>query len=121
MIERIRSVLAVVLLTLLTGCANDSALSLGAVEDGLKPMPDCKISPEQAAELARPHLERCFELRQQKRPAQMKNKDAPIDKVFVKGDWYYVCRDNYPGIFSDFYLPHAVRVHTQTGEVKGPE
>jgi hypothetical protein len=121
MIERNRLFAGMALVTLLAGCASDSALSLGDPEEGLKPMPDCKVSPEQAAELAKPHLQRCFELRQQKRPGQMNSKGAHRDMVFVKDDWYYVCRDNYTTIFADFYLPHAVRVHTQTGEVKEPQ
>ena len=51
----------------------------------------------------------------------MNSDQKPTDIVTRKGDWYYVVRDNYSAMYAGFYLPHAVKVHAQTGEVIEPQ
>lgn len=93
----------------------------GHTGSGFVALPDCKISPATAAQVAAPHLQQSFDLRQSNRSADMNSDKALRDVVTRKGDWYYVVRENYPAIMTDFYLAHAVRVHTQTGEVIEPQ
>jgi len=70
---------------------------------------------------AKPHLDKCFELRKKGRPEHMNNDDEPIDYITVNHGWYYIMRDCYPTPYKNYYTDHAVRVHTQTGELKEPE
>jgi hypothetical protein len=78
-----------------------------------------RITPEQAVKLAEPYIDKTYELRLQNRHSIMK---GPLQvTVVVRGDWYYVSRDNYPYKTIEAYRYHAVRVHVQTGEVREPE
>ena len=44
-----------------------------------------------------------------------------VDRIYVQGEWYYVCRDSYPAKYIQFYIPHSVRVNGNTGEVIPPD
>lgn len=106
------------------GCAFDNGhRNVDRGDDGeYLPVEGFSITPDKALELASPHLDRCFELRQSNRSEDMNNpaKD-PVDRIYVQGDWYYVCRDSYPAKYIQFYIPHSVRVNGNTGEVIPPE
>ncbi len=105
------------------GCRSN--VLLGNVQKGLAPVPgDFKagISPERAVELAREHLERSYELRRMKRQEKSPNPNRePLDWVSLKGDWYYIARDDYPSYSPGFYMHNAVKVHKNTGQVIPPE
>lgn len=94
--------------------------SLGTAGN-LEPAPGFDISPERAVELAQPYLEKSFELRRQHiEPNRRSDSNPPFDHVNLKGDMYYIVRDNYPAIKASFYLRYAVRVNANTGEVTPP-
>lgn len=84
------------------------------------------VTVERALELAAPHLEESFRLRQQMRSrpsAAGYMALEPEDYItLVGGRYYYICRDNYPyKVQNGFvYLKHAVVVDGQTGEVHPP-
>lgn len=104
-----------------SACSSAPLRFLGNSLSGFDPV-EHKVSPEEAVKLAQPHLETSFKLRMQDRAEDMKSDDPPFDHVTLKGKWYYVVRDNCLGaVNSEFYLPHAVRVHTKTGEVQEPK
>ena len=73
------------------------------------------ITPEKALAIAEPYLHERFQLRlsQSWHPDQ-----EPVDYVFLKGNWYYIDRDNYPYKFVDEnYWNSVVKVHKITGQV----
>lgn len=72
-------------------------------------------------ELAAPYLDDSFKLRSQNlATGRRSNTRPPVDSVTLKGDTYYIARDNYPAIYAKFYLPYAVRVDANTGAVTPP-
>lgn len=85
------------------------------------PVKGMKVPPGQALELARPYLDRSFELRRQGRPPSDLDHRRPSDVVVVEGEWYYISRDNHADSSPKFFLPHAVRVSGLTGEVVPPQ
>lgn len=101
-----------------SACSSAPLRSLGNSRSGYESVSH-KVTAEEAVRLAQPHLEESFELRKKNRPEDMKSDDPPVDHVMLKGDWYYIVRDNYWAHKSE--LTHAVRVHTQTGEVQEPK
>ena len=80
------------------------------------------ISPIQAISLASPYLDKSFKLRIADRPSHLKNlSDPPIDHVVKSGKWFLITRDNCPGTLVYFYVKHAVKVNSRTGEVIPPK
>ena len=109
-----------VLVVLFVGCG-PTLRSLGRAGN-LKPAPGFDITPERAVELAQPHLEKSYELRRQhfEPNGRSANPKPPSDHVTLKGDTYYIVRDNYPAIKTSSYLYCAVKVNANTGEVTPP-
>ena len=94
----------------------------GSDFEGFKSARGCRVSPSKAVELAEPHLQQSFELRSRDWAEWNSKRMPPHNVVTRKGDWYYVARDDLPPSMTlSFYLAHAVRVHTQTGEVIEPQ
>ena len=110
-------------LILVAGCGlTTSARMVHQEESGsYEPVPGMSVAPEEALELAQPYLDWSYQLRLQNRSDRMRSDRPPTDHISIKGEWYYIVRDNYPAIFAKFYLPHAVRVHGETGQVLPPE
>ncbi|MGE3809306.1 MAG: hypothetical protein AB7K24_31970 [Gemmataceae bacterium] len=117
--------LLVLSVALVAGCLsfqpkNKKMKWVGDSRIGFRSPPQCKVQAQEAYELAKPHLERCFELRKKGRPEKM-NEGKPVDYITIgEGGWYYIMRDCYETTYKNYYTDHAVRVHTETGELKEP-
>ncbi len=70
-----------------------------------------KIQPNEALEIAKPYLEQhgTYNWNQEKKLETY---------ITLKGKWYYIMKTNYPAKSIYFYLQPAVKVQTNTGEVK---
>jgi len=77
---------------------------------------DNPITPQKALLLAEPYLHKHYQLRLPNR--SWVQDQEPVDYVFLKGNWYYIDRDNYPYKFVDENYWHSiVKVHKITGQV----
>lgn len=95
--------------------------SLGNTASGLEPVDGYAITPQQAVAIAEPYLETSFNLRSRNLLPERRNSDKPpTDWVALRGDTYFVARDNYAAINADFYISYAVAVHAETGAVTAP-
>ncbi|WP_028974569.1 hypothetical protein [Spirochaeta cellobiosiphila] len=94
-------------------------LFIGTAEAGFREVADVNISPEEAYELAKPHIGLTYDIRNQVRqyPA---DKGIFRDYLLKSGRYYYICRDNYPYKTYYAYLRHAIVVDSKTGDVTLP-
>ncbi len=99
------------------GCSNDK-LYVGSTYSGFDDFPNTKISVQKAIELSEPYLEKTFELRKVGRDF-VPEKQTDI-WVTLKNNWFYVVKDNYPSYTPGFYMKHAVKIHSDTGEIIQP-
>ena len=75
------------------------------------------VSTKKALALAEPYLHEHYQLQLSNQIWVPPNPD-PVDYVFLKGNWYYIDRDNYPYKFVDqYYWNSIVKVHKITGKV----
>jgi hypothetical protein len=113
-------ILMLVTIGAIAGCS-DSVCS-GNAKSGYAHFPkDNLITPEKAVELARPYLDLSYEMRRSNRKdVYNKMSESPLEYVILKGDYYYVTKDNYPSNVVTFYMEHAVRVNKKTGKVHKP-
>lgn len=102
---------------LFLSCQN--VVYIGNSQKGFKKVTNYKISPQQALELAKPHLALSYKLRSQNR--NYKSDRPLVDHIIMTGPWYHIARDNYPYKTMHAYLKHAVQIHAQTGRVVPPE
>ncbi len=84
----------------------------------LNGFPMNKISPQEAMSRAEPYLDETFELRSRNR--RHSSDREPVVHVTLKGDYYYLVKDNYPSYSPNFYLQHALKVHKDTGVLAFP-
>lgn len=97
----------------------ETTMYAGNSTRGYSFFPQYRVTPEQAVKLAEPYLDRTYELRLKNRKSVM---NGPLEvMVVVRGEWYYVSKDNYPYKTLEAYRIHAVRVHVMTGEIVAPE
>lgn len=82
-------------------------------------IPGFTVSPQEALEKAGPYLQKTFELRSKNRRSRITSPTK--DFITAKGDWYYICRDNYPYKSIYAYQTHAVKINGHTGECIPPE
>jgi len=110
-------VLGVVLVSSV-GCAR--TICLGSEWGGFNGFPDNPVSVSEAIAKAEPYLDKTFALRS----SATGNRNAaeePVVFVTLRGDYYYIVKDNYPSYSPGFYLHHAVRVHKTTGRLIPPK
>ena len=81
----------------------------------------CVVSPEEAFKLAGPWLEETYRLRSEGKVNRAGSERPLTDTIVLRGNWYYVSRDNYPFKTIEAYRYHAVKVHIKTGEVIRPQ
>ena len=94
-------------------CSSPEFVKLdGAITDEVT-----KISPAQALDLARPHLDVIFHLRCHRRTDQHWCQKIPTNYITQKGDWYCVIRESYPYKTVSAYWDPCVRVNKITGKV----
>ncbi len=79
------------------------------------------ISPEKAYQLAYPLLMKSFDLRKKDRHEASNPHSVKVDRLILKGDYYYVTRDDRGFYLLQAYFKHAVKVHKDTGTVIAPE
>lgn len=79
------------------------------------------ISPEKALDLAQPYLAYSYELRKKNLKRHHVVPDVAFDRVILKGDFYYIARDDELNKFINFYIPYSVKVNKNTGEVTKPD
>ncbi len=116
-IRRISILLIVIAYLFLLSCQN--VIYIGNSQKGFKKIDRYKITPQQALELAKPHLALSYKMRSKNR--NFKSDRLPVDHIVMTGPWYHIARDNYPYKAIQAYLKHAVQVHAQTGQVVSPE
>jgi hypothetical protein len=110
-----KKILNIVLL-LLFSCSSPEFVKPGSTATDK----DIQISPAQALDLARPHLDVIFHLRCHRRMDKHWCQKIPADFITKKGDWYCVIRESYPYKTVLAYWDPCVRVHKITGEVVLP-
>lgn len=113
-------VLGMVLGTASVGC--EKSYYSGSIETGFAHFPrNNKISPEKAVDLAQPYLAHSYELRKKNLKRHYTVPNVPFDFVVLKGDFYYIVRDDEPNKFINFYIPYAVKINKRTGEITKPD
>ena len=110
--------MTVYLVFALTGC---EPIPVGSSWGGYRNVKGAKIQPAQAVELARPYLDRTFQLRKSNSELPRSKDKEPIIYVTLKDGYYFIVKDNYPAKSVHFYLDHAVKVHKNTGETIPPK
>jgi len=80
-------------------------------------IPGAKISCEKAYELALPHLDKSFALKNRNQNGE------PSDYISQLNDWYYINRDFPVGKSNWFYAggDTAVKINKETGEIIEPK
>jgi hypothetical protein len=113
----------VLIMVLLPGCGiGGGARSVAPNENGaFDPIAGMAVTPEEALEQAGPFLDLTFQLRRRDRGEDAITGRPPTDHIAVKDGWYYIVRDDQSSLSTNFYLPHAVRIHGQTGQLLPPE
>ena len=111
---------------IITGCGgivNEVYYGAEWSKDKFDNFPENPVSVEEAINKAKPYLDKYFELRMEERTAYKNVGTKPTVHVTLKGNYYYIVKDNYPSYapYPDFYLEHAVLVSKKNGEVKLPE
>ena len=91
----------------------------GSTGGGFEDFPPNPISVQDAIKLADPYLDKTFELRIASRE-HVSDKEASL-WITLKGDYYYLVKDNYPSYTPGFYLNYAVKINKDTGEVIPPK
>ncbi|MDD5488588.1 MAG: hypothetical protein PHH49_06485 [Candidatus Omnitrophica bacterium] len=83
---------------------------------------DNNISQEEAIKLAEPYLDLSFSLRKKSRDSRYNSAGDDMAQIwtFLRGDYYYITKDNYYYKTEDAYFQYAVKVHKDTGEVIPP-
>ena len=109
----------------LAGCSNGPSLRTVVVDEAV---PEMKITPSEALELARPHLDGAFDqIIERREPSEDSGRlpytreGEPITRIMIQGEWYHISQTNIISKNLQSYLYGAVRVHGQTGEVVPPE
>lgn len=103
------------LMLFVSGCAPTRFFS--NEKAGYQAFPNTTISVQKAIQLAKPYLEESYKLRLGMRKWTLDNDNEAIIYVSLIDDYFYIVKDNYPYKFREAYLPFAVRVHKQTGEI----
>ncbi|MBL7544797.1 MAG: hypothetical protein JNL11_13350 [Bdellovibrionaceae bacterium] len=96
--------------------------NLGDSKSGFtNPPQNVHVDAQTAVQLAQPFLENSYALRRKMRGEIQQNPNRePVIRLLLKGAWYFVSLDDYPSMTNYYYLQHAVRVHTDTGQVIPP-
>lgn len=81
---------------------------------------DVMVSPRQAMDAARPHLDMIFHIRCNRRPDKSWCAKPSQDFIARQGDWYCISRESYPYKTTQAYWDPCVRVHVQSGRVVLP-
>ncbi len=106
-----------VIVFFLASCASVEYFSHS--EKGFDDAPKTKVTIQKALSIAEPYLDITFQLR--KEAMVRSTEKEPIIWVSLKGGWYYFVKDNYPSYTPGFYLKHAVKVNSDTGELVEPK
>ena len=105
---------------MLFGCKEN--FYFGTTETGFEHFPKKNsISAKKAVELAQPYLAHSYELRKNNLTRKYTISHTPFESIILKGDFYYVTREDEPNKFVNFYIPYAVKVNKNTGEVTKPD
>ncbi|MEM7467265.1 MAG: hypothetical protein AAF387_10310 [Pseudomonadota bacterium] len=102
---------------IILGCSGET--HFGSDHEGFGNFPETPIPVEVAIEISQPYLAETFTLRQASRETNS-NKD-PVTWVTLRDGWYHIVKDNYPSYSPGFYLKHAVKINSITGEIIEPE
>jgi hypothetical protein len=115
-----------VLLIATMGFLSCKTVSMGSSENPtkLKNPKENKISPAKALELAKPHLQKSWELgcKSHSDPKHwcVTRANRAIVHIVQKGNYYYLRKTSYPYKTFTAYLYHAVKVHVNSGQVTPP-
>jgi len=108
----------VIILLVLLGCEKEK-FYIGSTNSGFDNFPKTEIKIKEVLELSKPFLDKTYELRLKNR--RHKSLKDPVIWITLKGQWFYVVKDNYPSHSANFYLKHAVRINSKTGKIIEPE
>ncbi|MCP4296136.1 MAG: hypothetical protein GY786_11055 [Proteobacteria bacterium] len=115
--KKLKFVLLSVFALFLSNCSGIEYV--GSEHNDFKNAPKYPISISKAIEISKPYLDETFKQRSAKRSDQFSKE--PVVWVSIKGDWYYIVKDNYSSYTPGFYLNHAVKIHKETGQLVKPE
>lgn len=94
---------------------------LGNSKTGFEAVRDAAITPRDAIDLARPHLDLSYTLRRgMRQPSSSPSDRDPLDWVSFQNGIYYIARDDYPSYSPGFYTHFAVTVDSASGVVTAP-
>ncbi len=106
----------------ITSVACEKSFYSGTTQTGFAHFPKSNnISPEKALELAGPYLTYSYELRKKNLKRKYNVSHTIFEHVILKGDFYFVARDDEPNKFLNFYIPYSVKINKNTGEVIKPD
>ena len=120
MSNKTSNILIIFLLLTISGCGRvywGSSYNSSSFND----FPENSVSAIKAIKLAEPYLDKTFELRSALRDWPSKEDKEPVVHVVLKGKYYYIVKENYPYKYIEAYLPHAVKVNKNTGQVYPPK
>ena len=101
---------------------NSSGKDLGNSRSGFHSPENTKLTAQNAIELAAPFLDDSYAIRRKMRGENQANPHREaVTWLSIKDKWYYVTKDDYPSYTPGYYMHHAVRVNSDTGEVIKPE
>ena len=106
------------LISSLIGC---KSIPVGSSYSGYENVIRAKIQLEEAVKLAKPYLDRTFELRKLHSDLSRSEDKEPGIFVTLKNRYYYIVKENHPAKSVNFYLDHAVKVHINSGEIIPPK
>jgi len=112
------AVMATAICLLTAGCRSNDYL--GSSHNNFAGFPKRPVSVHQAVRKAHPHLSKTFELRLE-RCYRARKTNRPEIWVTLKDHHYHIVLDSCVNYDRGFYLEHAVKVHTVTGEVTPPK
>ncbi len=99
-----------------------SIIAMGNSWSGFENFPERKITVNKAIKLATPYLDETYKLRLKYGRGRI-NRDLKTDTIHVclKGEFYFIVKDDYPSYSPGFYLKHAVKINASTGDIIEPE
>ena len=100
---------------ILAGCSG--AISINKTDKGYEYIKNAKIQPDKAIKLAEPYLDKIFEIRSKNRDWPSVKERQPIIHIVLKGNYYYVTKENYPAKDIYFYMRNAVKIHKNRGKI----
>ena len=86
-------------------------------DKGYEHITNAKIQPDEAIKLAEPYLDKIFEKKSKNRNWPSIKESQTVIHIILKGNYYYITKENYPAKDIYFYMRSAVKIHKKSGEI----